>query len=135
MLSAHKVFKSFGGFQALGGCSIEIQAQSITGIIGPNGAGKSTLFNVFGGLIPPDAGDVRFDGRSIAGLRPDQLARLGLVRTFQISRELGELTVLENMLLAAPQQSGESVWRNFLTPKTVRREEAVAIARARTLLD
>ena len=135
MLSAHKVFKSFGGFQALGGCSIEIQAQSITGIIGPNGAGKSTLFNVFGGLIPPDAGDVRFDGRSIAGLRPDQLARLGLVRTFQISRELGELTVLENMLLAAPQQSGESVWRNFLMPKTVRREEAVAIARARALLD
>ncbi len=135
MLSAHTVFKSFGGFQALGGCSIEIKAQSITGIIGPNGAGKSTLFNVFGGLIPPDAGDVRFDGRSIAGLRPDQLARLGLVRTFQISRELGELTVLENMLLAAPRQCGESVWRNFLTPAAVRREEAGAIARARALLD
>ena len=135
MLSADKVFKSFGGFQALGGCSIEIGAQSITGIIGPNGAGKSTLFNVFGGLMPPDAGDVRFDGRSIAGLRPDQLARLGLVRTFQISRELGELTVLENMLLAAPRQCGESVWRNFLTPAAVRSEEARAVARAKSLLD
>jgi ABC-type branched-subunit amino acid transport system ATPase component len=90
---------------------------------------------VFGGLMPPDGGDVRFDGRNIAGLRPDQLARLGLVRTFQISRELGELTVLENMLLAAPQQSGESVWRNFLTPARVRAEEAARSRGPRTLLD
>ncbi len=135
MLSGKNVFKSFGGFQALGGCNIEIGAQSITGIIGPNGAGKSTLFNIFGGLFPPDSGDVRFAGHSIAGMRPDQLARLGLVRTFQISRELGGLTVLENMLLAAPGQSGESVWRNFLTPAQVRAQEAAAIARARSLLE
>ncbi len=135
MLSAENVSKSFGGFQALSGCSIEIGAQSITGIIGPNGAGKSTLFNVFGGLIPPDAGDVQFEGHSIVGLRPDQLARLGLVRTFQISRELGELTVLENMLLAAPGQSGESVWRNFMTPARVRAEQHTAIARAKSLLE
>jgi ABC-type branched-subunit amino acid transport system ATPase component len=135
MLTAKNVFKSFGGFQALGGCSIEIGAQSITGIIGPNGAGKSTLFNVFGGLIPCDEGDIRFQGRSIVGLRPDQLARLGLVRTFQISRELGELTVLENMLLAAPAQIGESVWRAFLTPAPVRAQQAAAIARARALLE
>ncbi len=134
MLSADNVSKSFGGFQALNGCSIDIRAQSITGIIGPNGAGKSTLFNVFGGLIPPDAGDVRFQERSIAGLRPDQLARLGLVRTFQISRELGELTVLENMLLAAPLQCGENVWRNFLAPARVRAEQHAAIAHAQALL-
>src|SRR5258706_462320 len=113
MLRAENVAKSFGGFHALNGCSIEIRAHSITGIIGPNGAGKSTLFNIMGGLMPPDAGTVRFDGRDIAGLRPDQLARLGLVRTFQISRELGELTVLENMLLASPAQSGDRLWRNF----------------------
>ena len=135
MLSAENVSKSFGGFQALSGCSIEIGAQSITGIIGPNGAGKSTLLNVFGGLIPLDAGDARFEGRSIVGLRPDQLARLGLVRTFQISRELGELTVLENMLLAAPGQSGESVWRNFMVPARVRAEQDTAIARAKSLLE
>jgi ABC-type branched-subunit amino acid transport system ATPase component len=135
MLSAHNVSKSFGGFQALNGCSIEISAQSITGIIGPNGAGKSTLFNILGGLFPPDAGAVRFDGHDVVGRRPDQLARLGLVRTFQISRELGELTVLENMLLASSAQSGERVWRNFLAAARVRAEQDAGIARARALLE
>ncbi len=135
MLSAHNVSKFFGGFQALDACSIEIRAQSITGIIGPNGAGKSTLFNILGGLFPPDAGVVRFDGHDIAGRRPDQLARLGLVRTFQISRELGELSVLENMLLASPAQSGESIWRNFAAAAQVRAEQDTAIARARALLE
>ncbi|MEO7728530.1 MAG: ABC transporter ATP-binding protein [Burkholderiales bacterium] len=135
MLSAQKVSKSFGGFQALNGCSIEIGAQSITGIIGPNGAGKSTLFNILGGLFPADAGTLNFNGHDIAGRRPDQLARLGLVRTFQISRELGELTVLENMLLASPAQCGENVWRNFFARAKVRAEYAVAMARARPLLE
>lgn len=135
MLSARNVSKSFGGFQALNGCSIDINAQSITGIIGPNGAGKSTLFNILGGLFPPDAGTLSFDGQDIAGRRPDELARLGLVRTFQISRELGELTVLENMLLASPGQSGESVWRIFLAPARVRAEHDAAVARARALLE
>ena len=65
MLQASRVVKSFGGFQALAGCSLEIARQSITGIIGPNGAGKSTLFNVLGGLLAPDSGDVSFEGRSI----------------------------------------------------------------------
>lgn len=134
MLSAENVSKSFGGFQALAGCSLAIRAGSITGIIGPNNAGKSTLFNVLGGLIPPNTGEVRLEGRSVVGLRPDQLARLGLVRTFQISRELGELTLLENMLLAAPAQIGESVWRNFLTPTRVRAEERACLERARDLL-
>jgi ABC-type branched-subunit amino acid transport system ATPase component len=134
MLSAENVSKSFGGFHALAGCSLAIRVGSITGIIGPNGAGKSTLFNVLGGLMPPNAGEVRLEGRSVIGLRPDQLARLGLVRTFQISRELGELTVLENMLLAAPAQSGESIWRNFLTPARVRAEEDACRERARALL-
>ena len=135
MLSAQNIAKSFGGFHALNGCTIDIRAHSITGIIGPNGAGKSTLFNILGGLMPPDAGSVRFDGRDIAGLRPDQLARLGLVRTFQISRELGELTVLENMLLASSAQSGDTLWRNFLAPAQVQSQQGAAIARARARLE
>src|SRR5947207_1166312 len=113
MLQASGLVKSFGGFQALAGCSLEIARQSITGIIGPNGAGKSTLFSVLGGVLAPESGDVVFEGRSILGLRADERARIGLVRTFQISRELGELTVLENMLLASPQQSGEALWSCF----------------------
>lgn len=135
MLSAHNVSKSFGGFRALNGCTIEIGAQSITGIIGPNGAGKSTLFNILGGLFSPDAGTLKFDGHDISGRRPDELARLGLVRTFQISRELGELTVLENMLLAGSAQAGESVWRNFFANRRVRDEHSIGVARARALLE
>jgi ABC-type branched-subunit amino acid transport system ATPase component len=135
MLSAHNIVKSFGGFVALGGCSLDIAASSITGIIGPNGAGKSTLFNVFGGLIAPDSGTVALNGRNVAGLRPDRLAGLGLVRTFQISRELGGLTVLENMLLASPGQSGEAVWRNFAARGRVRAQQDAAILKARALLE
>jgi ABC-type branched-subunit amino acid transport system ATPase component len=134
VLQASRVVKSFGGFHALAGCSLEIARGSITGIIGPNGAGKSTLFNVLGGLLAPESGDVTFEGHSILSLRPDQRARIGLVRTFQISRELGELTVLENMLLATPKQQGESVWRALFMPGRVRAEERAAVAKARTLL-
>jgi ABC-type branched-subunit amino acid transport system ATPase component len=135
MLTANGLSKSFGGFQALAGCSLEIARQSITGIIGPNGAGKSTLFNVLGGLLAPEAGDVVFEGRSILDLRADERARIGLVRTFQISRELGELTVLENMLLASPNQGGEALWRALLTPGRVRAQERAGIAKARALLE
>src|SRR2546430_15841555 len=116
MLQASGLVKSFGGFQALAGCSLEIARQSITGIIGPNGAGKSTLFNVLGGLMLPEAGDVTFDGRSILRLRPDERARIGVGRTFQISRELGELTVLEKMLLARPHPYREALRRRLLMP-------------------
>jgi ABC-type branched-subunit amino acid transport system ATPase component len=135
MLHASGLVKSFGGFQALAGCSLEIARQSITGIIGPNGAGKSTLFNVLGGLMLPEAGDVTFEGRSILSLRPDERARIGVVRTFQISRELGELTVLENMLLASPHQYGEDLWRCFLMPSRVRDQESAAVAKARARLE
>jgi ABC-type branched-subunit amino acid transport system ATPase component len=134
VLQASRVVKSFGGFRALAGCSLEIARGSITGIIGPNGAGKSTLFNVLGGLLAPESGEVSFEGRSILSLRPDERARIGVVRTFQISRELGELTVLENMLLASPSQSGESVWRSLLLPGRVRAEERAAMDKARALL-
>jgi ABC-type branched-subunit amino acid transport system ATPase component len=135
MLTARALVKTFGGFEALSGCSLEIARQSITGIIGPNGAGKSTLFNVLGGLLAPDAGDVIFEGRSILSLRPDERSRVGLMRTFQISRELGELTVLENMLLASPHQCGEAVWRCFLARSRVRAQELAAIEKARALLE
>jgi branched-chain amino acid transport system ATP-binding protein len=135
VLEASRVVKSFGGFHALAGCSLEIGRGSITGIIGPNGAGKSTLFNVLGGLLAPESGDVSFEGRSILPLRPDERARIGVVRTFQISRELGELTVLENMLLASPHQYGESVWRSLFTPARVRAQERAAVEKARALLD
>jgi ABC-type branched-subunit amino acid transport system ATPase component len=93
------------------------------------------LFNIVGGLISPDAGAITLEGGSIVDLRPDQMARAGLVRTFQISRELGQLTVLENMLLAGSRMSGDSVWRNFYASSRVREEEQHAINKARALLE
>jgi ABC-type branched-subunit amino acid transport system ATPase component len=135
MLSVQGVVKSFGGFRALDGCGLEIGAGGITGIMGPNGAGKSTLFNIVAGLMTPDEGKILLDGADISGLAPHRLAARGLVRTFQISRELGELTVLENMLLGQQGQRGEHVSLAFLNPRCVRAEEAAAVARARALLE
>lgn len=135
MLSVQSVVKSFGGFRALNDCILEIRAGGITGIMGPNGAGKSTLFNVIAGLIPPDEGEIVLEGRDVGGLAPHRLAARGLVRTFQISRELGELTVLENMLLGQQRQTGERALLAFLGGRRIRDEEARAIDKARGLLE
>jgi ABC-type branched-subunit amino acid transport system ATPase component len=86
----------------------------MTGLIGPNGAGKSTTFNCITGVHRPTAGNVYFRGEEITGLSPHQVANRGLVRTFQIARELEEMTVLENMMLAPKAQRGESMWRSLL---------------------
>lgn len=135
MLETIGVFKTFGGVRALEDVSLRIPADSITGIVGPNGAGKSTLFNMLSGLVPPDRGTVKFRGDDVTHRPPHYLARSGLVRTFQISRELGELTVLENLLLARPDQSGESIWRSLLARRAIREQEALGLEEARNLLE
>lgn len=135
MLSVTGVNKAFGGIAALRNAQFDAPARRITGIIGPNGAGKTTLLYVVGGLLSPDAGSVVLDGEDITVLAPYKRARLGLVRTFQLSRELSELTVLENLLFARPNQSGETVWKNFFLPGRVRAEEHEAIHRACGLLE
>ncbi len=104
--------KHFGGITAVDGASFDIERGSITGLIGPNGAGKSTTFNCIAGVHRPDGGRVRFDGTDITGAPPETVAQTGLVRTFQIARELPEMTVLENMMLAPGNQLGESLWRS-----------------------
>ena len=107
--------KSFGGITAVDDASLRVERGSLTGLIGPNGAGKSTTFNLITGMIEPDAGTVTFDGEDITGMDPHAIANRGLVRTFQIARELQEMTVLENMMLAPSGQRGESLWRS-VTP-------------------
>lgn len=134
MLRIEDVRKSFGGIGVLRGVSIEAPAGQITGVIGPNGAGKSTLLNAIGGLFRPDAGKIVLADRDITKLAPFERARLGLVRTFQISRELGELTVLENLLLARPNQRGEAILGAFFSWRSVRSEERCAAERARAIL-
>ena len=106
--------KEFGGIVAVDGTSFEIEEGTMTGLIGPNGAGKSTTFNCITGVHEPTAGTVQFRGEDITGLAPNKVANRGLVRTFQIARELEEMTVLENMLLAPKGQRGEALWRSVL---------------------
>jgi branched-chain amino acid transport system ATP-binding protein len=124
--------KSFGGVTAVDGASFEVEAGTLTGLIGPNGAGKSTTFDCITGVHRPDSGRVRFRGTDVTGRRPDQIARGGLVRTFQIARELEEMTVLENVMLAPKDQRGESLaWA--ITPglrSRVSEQEAELLERA-----
>ncbi|MFP8958098.1 ABC transporter ATP-binding protein [Natrialbaceae archaeon A-CW3] len=111
-LRVSNLTKTFGGVVAVDGTSFAVERGTITGLIGPNGAGKSTTFNLITGVHSPDSGQVIFEGEDITGLKPNQIANRGLVRTFQIARELSEMTVLENMLLAFGDQKGESLWRS-----------------------
>lgn len=104
--------KEFGGILAVDDASFEVETGTLTGLIGPNGAGKSTTFNCITGVYQPTAGTVQFNGEDITGLAPHTVANRGLVRTFQIARELKEMTVLENLMLAPKGQRGEALWRS-----------------------
>jgi branched-chain amino acid transport system ATP-binding protein len=97
LLEIRDLCRSFGGYQAVSGVSTSVAQGTIHAIIGPNGAGKTTLFNVVSGVLPPTSGTVWLDGRKLTGLRPDRIARMGLVRTFQGVRLFGAMTVLENV--------------------------------------
>src|SRR5690606_38191495 len=100
------VVKRFGGVAAVDGASFDVRRGSITALIGPNGAGKTTLFNVVTGFAHADGGDVVYEGRSIRGRPAHAIARRGLVRTFQITKALAAMPVLDNMTVAAPRQPG-----------------------------
>jgi branched-chain amino acid transport system ATP-binding protein len=107
LLRVEEVVRSFGGIRAVDGASLAVEPGSITGLIGPNGAGKSTLFNCVSGFLRPHSGRVLLDGRRIDRRGAHRIARAGLVRTFQTPRALTRMTVLENVLLAAPNHPGE----------------------------
>ena len=98
-LEVEQVYKHFGGIPALDGVSLRVEEGMIHGVIGPNGAGKTTMFNVINGVYGPDRGTVRFTDRDITGLKPHQIASLGIGRTFQVSRVFNEMTLMENMMV------------------------------------
>jgi branched-chain amino acid transport system ATP-binding protein len=102
LLEVQQLSKSFGGIHAVNDCSFSVQEGSITALIGPNGAGKTTAFNLISGLLKPDSGRVMFDDQDITKQQPHRITRSGISRTFQISRDLGEMTVLENLVVQAP---------------------------------
>jgi branched-chain amino acid transport system ATP-binding protein len=101
LLTIEGVGKSFGGLRALDNISLQVNSREIVAIIGPNGAGKTTLFNCLTGFLSPDKGRVSFQGQSVLGLKPHQVCRLGMVRTFQIVKPFLELTVIDNVIVAA----------------------------------
>ncbi|HPG71937.1 MAG TPA: ATP-binding cassette domain-containing protein [Syntrophales bacterium] len=107
MIEIRNVTKAFGGTRAVSDCSISLEGLTITGLIGPNGSGKTTLFNLITGLLKPDSGEIRFLGKRIDGRLPHEMARLGLIRTFQLSRVFPRMTVLENMLLVSDPRQPE----------------------------
>ena len=123
ILEVHDLVKDFGGVRAVDHCSLRIKRGAITGIIGPNGAGKTTLFNLVSGAMSPTSGQVIFDGRRIDKMGMHQTFGLGLVRTFQIPREMKRMTVLENLMLVPAPQTGEHIWASWLMPLKVAREE------------
>ena len=133
LLEVREVVRSFGGVRAVDGATLDVESGSITGLIGPNGAGKSTLFNCVSGFVRPQAGRVLLEGRRIERSAPHRIAKAGLVRTFQTPRALTRMTVLENVMLAAPRQGGERL-AGAIAPAARRREREVR-ARALELLE
>ena len=135
LLEVEGLVRSFGGIRAVDRASLRVRRGSITALIGPNGAGKTTLFNVVTGFYRPEGGSVRFDGRPVAGFPPHRLARMGMVRTFQITKALARMSVLDNVMLAAPDQPGERLWSLLLRPRAGRRREREVREDALELLD
>ncbi len=135
MIEIRNLTKAFGGTRAVSDCSISLEGLTITGLIGPNGSGKTTLFNLITGLLKPDSGEIRFLGNRIDGRLPHDMAALGLIRTFQLSRVFPRMTVLDNMLLAPQGQTGENILSLWFQLARVRREEAENRERALDILD
>ena len=134
ILEIRDIVKDFGGLRAVNHCSFEVQKGTITGLIGPNGAGKTTLFNLITGFLQRTSGQIFFQGKRIDGLNPHGIFQHGIVRTFQIPRELKRMTVLENLMLVPSPQVGESIWGSWLLPWRVKRQEQKIEAQALEVL-
>ena len=133
IIVADGVRRTFGGLTAVDVAHLEIPRNAITALIGPNGAGKTTFFNLLTGFDRPDAGDWSFDGKPLSHVPAFKVARMGLVRTFQLTKALGLLTVLDNMKLGATGQRGEHFWQSFI-PAIWRKQDIEIEQRARELL-
>lgn len=129
-LAATGLSRRFGGIQAARQVDLELRPGEVVALVGPNGAGKTTIFNLLTGFLRPDAGRVYLDGEDITHLAPWQRARRGLVRTFQDVRVFQRMTVLDNVLVAVPNQAGENLLSLFFRPRRVAADEKIARALA-----
>ena len=125
ILVADNVTRQFGGLTAVNVEHVEIPRGKITALIGPNGAGKTTLFNLLTGFDKPNTGTWFFDGKDLAGVAPYKVARLGMIRTFQLTKALSLLTVIDNMRLGSQEQPGEGLLRALFKPLWKKREDEI----------
>jgi neutral amino acid transport system ATP-binding protein len=135
LLEIDDVVKRFGGIRAVDGATMNVEKGEIAALIGPNGAGKTTLFNVVTGFYRGDRGSVVFDGERVFGHPAYELARRGMVRTFQITKALAAMPVIDNMMLAAPDQPGERFRNVIFRPREVKAREREVHEQALELLD
>ncbi len=134
ILEVVDLVKHFGGIRAVNGASLEVREGSITALIGPNGAGKTTLFNLVTGFYRAESGEVRLAGETVFGRPPYAIARRGMVRTFQITKALAKMPVIDNMMLAAGDQPGERLINVVFRPRRWRSREAEVREQATELL-
>jgi branched-chain amino acid transport system ATP-binding protein len=126
--------RDFGGVRAIDGLDLDVDDGEIVSVIGPNGAGKTTLFNLVTGMIPAGQGDIRFEGRSIVGLRPSQILELGIARTFQNVRLFPEMSVRENVMVARHCRTRSGMLKAIFRAPSFRREEHETRQRAEQAL-
>jgi branched-chain amino acid transport system ATP-binding protein len=134
LFEAQHVTKRFGGLTAVNDVSLQVEQGSIVSVIGPNGAGKTTFFNNVTGLYRPDAGTITMNGRSLIGMRPDQIANFGVTRTFQNIRLFNNMTVIENVLVGMHARLKSNIIQILFRGGAFRREEEQAHERAQELL-
>lgn len=133
-LTVNHIAKSFGNHRILTDISFELSGGTIAVLMGANGCGKTTLLNIVSGFMPKDDGDICLNGTKIDSMPAHQINRMGITRTFQDMRLIGNLTVLENVLLAYPEQQGERWWRTILPDDKVRKERLNNLENARAIL-
>jgi branched-chain amino acid transport system ATP-binding protein len=135
LLEATSLSKRFGGLAAISDLSFHVDQGEILGLIGPNGSGKTTLFNLITGFLSPTAGKLLFKGTSIAGLRPDKIARKGIVRSWQQTSLFGDMTTLENVIMGHHLQIRSRFWKAIFNTASARKEEAEIKQNAEEILE
>lgn len=135
MLETKALTKYFGGLCAVNDVSFTVEEGEIVGLIGPNGAGKTTVFNLLTGFLQPSKGNIYFEGKDITGLKPHSIARLGMIRTFQLVRILPGFTVTQNMIAASHLHPKIGLWEAVFNTPAYRRKEKEIVARLREVLE
>lgn len=135
LLKVDNLTKRFGGLVAVNGLDFYIDRGEILGLIGPNGAGKTTVFNMITGAFAPSDGEIVFEGTRITGFKPNRIARLGAVRTFQLTNVFHEMTVLENVILGTHHNSGIGFFQFLHSKSHMRKKDADAVEKATKVID